>query len=114
MKSPNLTFIGAKILLTTALCLNSVLSEVRQININRRKFIEKQVPKSTLTLAKEFQSPSFSRLTCAMSTEVMGKQGFHFDREKQLCKIFCVKETFGSLEKLIDDEEMITIKVDGW
>ena len=77
------------------------------------RFVEKEVPKSSLTLAKEFQSPSFSRLTCAISTEVMGKQGFQYDREKQSCKIFAVERTISSSEEQIGDEEMITIKVDG-
>ena len=81
--------------------------------MNQIKFTEKNVPRSSLTLAKEFQSPSFSRLTCATSTQVMGKRAFHFDQKKQSCQIFEVKGQLNFVEDVIPNEEYIAIKIDG-
>ena len=109
-KKPCFTMI---FLFVFTLSLNFILGEITQLKTNKIKFIDKNVPKSSLMLTKEFQSPSFSRLTCAASTEVMGKQAFHFDQKEQSCKIYEVKDKLHLQENEIKPNEHLAVKIDG-
>ena len=90
-----------------------ISSEIRHIKMSQIKFVEKRVPKSSLALAKEFQSPSFSSLTCAISTGVLGKRVFLFNEEDQSCKIFDIQVKLSLLEESNGLEGNIAVKVDG-
>lgn len=106
---------AVKVLFLFMFSFNFILGEVKpmQMKIKKIKFIEKNVPKSSLTLAKEFQSTSFSSLTCAASTEIMGKHAFHFDDEKQSCKIFEVRAELNLKDDAIGNEKNLVVKIDG-
>ena len=55
--------------------------------IKKIKFIEVEILTETLVIEKEYKSPSFTRLTCATSVQVMGKDAYSFNAIEQVCQI---------------------------
>ena len=63
-----------------------------------------------MIIEKEFKSPSLSRTTCAASTQIMGKQAYHFNEEEHVCQIL---NTISSTNSFESESPMIDIWIKG-
>ena len=88
---------------------------IEKIKVNPpTKFIEVKILTDDLVIEKEFESPSFTRLTCAASALVMGKDAYSLI--EQVCQIIAKIppiDPFKSDELALETRDTINVRING-